>query len=176
MPLRTPVALALVASLTLLFVPTALAQDAPGQGGEKDASRESKDAGSDSGPDIVRVGALINDIQQLDLQSHSYNVDMYMWFKWDNPEINPARSFEFLNAFELWGHILTYETAKPRSCPTAAYYQVIRNQGKFNTKLPLESYPFDTQHLRVEIEDSHGDSTELVFVPDTDPVALARTS
>ncbi len=41
----------------------------------------------------MRVGALINDVQQLDLQSHSYNVDMYMWFKWDNPEIDPrARS------------------------------------------------------------------------------------
>ena len=60
-------------------------------------------------PDIVRVGGLINDIQQLDLQSHSYNVDMYLWFKWKNPDIDPARSFEFLNAFEFWGHILTYE-------------------------------------------------------------------
>ena len=28
--------------------------------------------------DVVRVGVLVNDIQQLDLQSHSYNVDMYM--------------------------------------------------------------------------------------------------
>ena len=51
---------------------------------------------------------LINDIQQLDLQSHSYTVDMYMWFKWRDPEIDPSRSFEFLNAFELWGHITTY--------------------------------------------------------------------
>ncbi len=50
---------------------------------------------------MVKVGALINDIQQLDLQSHSYNVDMYMWFKWRNPDIDPSRSFEFLNAFEV---------------------------------------------------------------------------
>ena len=42
-------------------------------------------------PDVVRVGGLINDIQQLDLQSHSYNVDMYIWFKWKNPDINPAQ-------------------------------------------------------------------------------------
>ena len=30
----------------------------------------------DSKPTKVRVGVLINDIQQLDLQSHSYNVDL----------------------------------------------------------------------------------------------------
>jgi len=33
-------------------------------------------------PTVVRVGAYINDVQQLDLQSHSYAVDMYIWFRW----------------------------------------------------------------------------------------------
>jgi hypothetical protein len=124
--------------------------------------------------DVVRIGALINDIQQLDLQSHSYNVDMYIWFKWRNPKIDPAHSFEFLNAFELWGHILTYETGEPERLPDGSYYQVIRNQGKFNAKLPLERYPFDTQHMVVALEDSHRDASELVFVPDDDPIALSR--
>jgi hypothetical protein len=129
--------------------------------------------GARGAKDVVKVGALINDVQQLDLQSHSYNVDMYMWFKWRNPDIDPSRSFEFLNAFELWGHILTYETPKPEVLPDGTHYQVLRNQGKFNTKLPLERYPFDTQHLRVLIEDSHADERELVYVPDDDPVALS---
>ncbi|MDP9228982.1 MAG: hypothetical protein M3M99_07975 [Actinomycetota bacterium] len=123
-------------------------------------------------PDVVRVGGLINDIQQLDLQSHSYNVDMYMWFKWTNPDIDPSRSFEFLNAFELWGHILSYETKEPEVLPDGSLYQVLRNQGKFNTKLPLERYPFDTQNLRVAVEDTTAASDELVYVPDEpDPVA-----
>jgi hypothetical protein len=98
-------------------------------------------------PHVVRIGGLINDIQQLDLQSHSYNVDMYIWFKWEGTRINPAKTFEFLNAFELWGHILTVEYSKPVRLPDGSFYQVIRNQGKFNTKLPLEKYPFDTQNL-----------------------------
>jgi hypothetical protein len=117
---------------------------------------------------------LINDIQQLDLASHSYNVDMYMWFKWRDPKLDPSRSFEFLNAFELWGHILTYSTPKPERLPSGSYYQVLRNQGKFNTKLPLEKYPFDTQHLIVNIEDANLDSGKLVFVPDRHPIALSE--
>ena len=87
---------------------------------------------------------------------------------------HPSRSFEFLNAFELWGHIITYETEKPSGCPTARYYQVVRNQGKFNTKLPLERYPFDTQHLVMELEDTGLDTRDFVYVPDDDPVAISE--
>jgi hypothetical protein len=32
------------------------------------------------------------------LETH---VDLYMWFKWRNPDIDPSRSFEFMTAFEL---------------------------------------------------------------------------
>ena len=130
-------------------------------------------AAQDSRPTEVRVGALVNDIQQLDLQSHSYNVDLYMWFKWKDPDIDPSRSFEFMNAFELWGHILTYETEEPEKLPDGSLYQVVRNQGKFNAKLPLGRYPFDTQDLVVAIENTTADNSEVVFVPDRRPIALS---
>jgi len=170
-----------VVAIALLGAPAGVAQEAKpqapgGEGGPTKGANAGSDAaqGREDGPDVVRVGALINDVQQLDLQSHSYNVDMYMWFKWDDPEINPARSFEFLNAFEFWGHIISYETSTPEKLPDGSYLQVFRNQGKFNTKLPLEKYPFDTQHLTVEIEDSVGDERDIVYKPDKDPVTLSR--
>ena len=131
-------------------------------------------AAQDSEPTVVRVGALVNDIQQLDLQSHSYAVDLYMWFKWKNPDIDPSRTFEFMNAFELWGHILTYESEEPEQLPGGWQYQVLRNQGKFNAKLPLGRYPFDTQDLEVLIENTTADDTEVVFVPDRRPIALSE--
>lgn len=138
------------------------------------AAEDEKGKKGDDGPDVVRVGALINDIQQLDLKTHSYNVDMYIWFKWDNPDINPSRSFEFLNAYESWGHILTHETEHPEVLPDGTLYQVVRNQGQFNTKLPLERYPFDTQNLLMEFEDAHEDESGIKFVPDQDPIAISR--
>ena len=51
---------------------------------------------------------------------------------------------------------------------------MLRNQGKFNTKLPLGRYPFDTQHLVVEFEDTSADEPDLVYVPDDDPIALSE--
>jgi hypothetical protein len=163
-----------VATIACFAAGVAAAQDdAPGTGGERTADGGSKGA-AENGPAVVRVGALINDIQQLDLQSHSYNVDMYMWFKWEDPDIDPSRSFEYLNAFEFWGHILTYETGKPQRLSDGSYYQVLRNQGKFNIKLPLEKYPFDTQRLQVLFEDSTAAEDELVYVPDEDPISISR--
>jgi len=144
------------------------------EGAAQSASNRTQKKPAQDRPDVVRVGALINDVQQLDLQSHSYNVDMYMWFKWRNPKIDPSRSFEFLNAFQLWGHILTYATSAPERLPNGTYYQAIRNQGQFNAKLPLERYPFDTQHLTVFVEDANLGSQDLVFVPDRHPIALSK--
>jgi hypothetical protein len=97
-----------------------------------------------------------------------------MWFKWKNPDIDPSRSFEFMNAFELWGHILAYETEEPEKLPDGSLYQVVRNQGKFNAKLPLGRYPFDTQDLVVAIENTTADNSEVVFVPDRRPIALSE--
>jgi hypothetical protein len=146
--------------------------------GAEEASQETGGAdGTDvdaGGPHVVKVGALINDIQQLDLQTHSYAADIYIWFKWDDPAIDPSRSFEFLNPFELWGHIRQYAGVKPETLPDGTQYSSLHVQGKFNAKLPLERYPFDTQDLVVMIEDKSKSESELVYVPDDDPIAISE--
>ena len=52
--------------------------------------------------------------------------------------------------------------------------QVLRNQGKFNNKLPLERYPFDEQRLSVALEDSTASSGRLAYVPDVEPVEISN--
>lgn len=123
-------------------------------------------------PVTVTVGAYINDIQQLDLQTHSYNVDFYLWFRWTEPAVNPSASVEFMNSFQLWGHILTPLSEEPEQLPDGSYYMALRNQGQFNTKLPLEHYPFDRQQLTVEFEDSNLASDKLIYVADANPITL----
>ncbi len=171
---------AFLAVLALSCAPgLAHAQDeaAPVQGAEdasQDSGQGSQSEPAGDAPAVVRVGALINDIQQLDLQSHSYSADVYIWFKWDDPEIDPSRTFEFLNPFELWGHIRQYSGVKPEVLPGGTLYSSVHIQGKFNAALPLERYPFDTQDLVVTLEDKTKDETGLVYKPDTEPVAVSK--
>lgn len=116
-------------------------------------------------PARVSVGAYLNDVQNLELKSHSYAVDLYLWFRWKDPALDPAATAEFTNPYELWGHNRTAVYPKPLRLPNGEYHQVIRVQGRFSRKLPLNDYPFDRQVLSVELEDSALNSKALVYDP-----------
>jgi hypothetical protein len=162
--------------LVLIVTMVALANAAMGQeAGEAAAPEEVAEAASASapaGPDEVVVGVYVNDIQQLDLQTHSYAMDFYVWLRWTNPDINPSTTLEYMNPFQLWGHIPTPLYEEPQVLDDGSLYMAIRYQGQFNSKLPLEKYPFDNQSLIVEFEDNSVGAAKQVFVPDTNPVSL----
>lgn len=123
--------------------------------------------------DKVKVGSYINDIQNLDLHSHSYTVDLYIWFKWQNPAIDPSSSFEFMNAFETWGHTVTKANEKPVKLSDGTLYQSVRVQGRFSHKFLLINYPFDKEKLIVKIEDTEAEKNRILFVADDfNPITL----
>jgi len=51
--------------------------------------------------------------------------------------------------------------------PDGTLYMVIRQQGIFSSKFPLQSYPFDKQNLTVAMEDSVYGTADLIYVPDS---------
>ena len=123
-------------------------------------------------PERVTVGAYLHDIQDVSLATHSYAADLYVWFRWRDPELDPASSVEFVNAYELWGHTVETTYDEPVELPSGELYQVLRVQGRFSKKLPLHDYPFDRQELLVAFEDSAHESQRLVYVADEAPVAV----
>jgi Neurotransmitter-gated ion-channel transmembrane region len=125
-----------------------------------------------SEPEQVTVGVYVNDIQQLDLQTHSYAMDFYVWLRWKNPDSNPSATLEYMNPFQLWGHIATPLYEEPQTLKDGSKYMAIRYQGQFNSKLPLEKYPFDDQSLIVEFEDTSAGAARQIFVPDTNPILM----
>ena len=125
-----------------------------------------------TGPEQVHVGVYVNDIQQLDLQSHSYAMDFYVWLRWTNPDATPSASLEYMNPFQLWGHVATPLYEAPQTLADGSKYMAIRYQGQFNSKLPLEKYPFDKQTLIIQFEDNSAGAGKQVFVPDNEAVTL----
>jgi Neurotransmitter-gated ion-channel transmembrane region len=125
-----------------------------------------------TGPEQVTVGVYINDIQQLDLQTHSYAMDFYVWLRWKNPDLTPSSTLEYMNPFQLWGHVATPLYEASQDLPDGSKYMAIRYQGQFNSKLPLEKYPFDNQSLIIEFEDNSAGANKQVFVPDENAVSL----
>jgi hypothetical protein len=117
-------------------------------------------------PEKVSFGAHINNLHDIDLRTHSYEVDAYLWFRWCDPGIDPSSTFEFVNASELWGHMVMPLLDEPEEMPDGSLYQVVRVQGRFSTKMPLQNYPFDRQTIGPIIEDGRHDATGLVYVND----------
>jgi hypothetical protein len=151
-----------------LIPSAALAQEAT----PETAVTEAVEAATPAGPREVIVGVYVNDIQQLDLQTHSYVMDFYVWLRWTDPEANPSATLEYMNPYQLWGHIPTPLYEEPQDLPDGSKYMAIRYQGQFNSKLPLEKYPFDNQNLIVEFEDNSVGASTQVFVPDDNPITL----
>lgn len=129
-------------------------------------------AAAQAAPETVTVGIYVNDIQAVDLRANSYVLDVYVWFRWKNPQIDPAASFEFMNTFDPEAHVRTvlYETPKPQ--PDGSLYQLVRHQGAFSQKFPIHRFPFDEQQLLLLIEDSESSVADLVYVPDKTAATL----
>lgn len=155
--------------LTALALLPAASEEAPGATPSETIAAEP----APGGPAKVIVGAYINDIQELDFKANNYVVDLYVWFRWRAPELDPAKTMEFMNRVASGDNVreALYET--PRVMPDGSRYSIIRYQGRFSTKFALEKFPFDTQLLSVVMEDGVSSDQEQVFVPDgARPVTL----
>jgi len=117
-------------------------------------------------PEQVLVGAYINDIQQLDFKTNNYVIDLYVWFRWTSPDIDPSKSMEFMNRYASDDNRRDDLTDAPEAMPDGSNYAILRYQGRFSTKFPLEAYPFDTQTLKVVMEDTLAGAAEQTYVAD----------
>lgn len=127
---------------------------------------------SNAAPASAKVGLYVQDIQEMDIKTHSYMVDMYLWFRWKDSAVDPSETLEFMNSYDLWGHTRAKEYSKTVKLPNGDNYQVVRNQGRFSHKLVLEDYPFDEQVLVIEFEDGTLERDRLEYLVDNASVVL----
>lgn len=140
-------------------------------------------AGADAGPGKgkVVVGGFIYDVQQIDLENDSFAMDLYLWFRWTDPSVDPTDSVDAMNS-NAWENTTTSSTGgvtgkplypAPIDLPDGSKYQAYRYQGVFSKKMNLEKYPFDVQNLAVVFEDEDQDTRDLEFVPDSTPIEIS---
>ncbi len=117
-------------------------------------------------PAEVTIGMHVNDVTQVDLRHHHFVIDLYVWFRWDDPELDPGRTFEVMNPgdpeFQLLRSIYVDSTGQP----DGRRYELFRYQGEIADKFPVRKYPFDHQVLRLWIEDQASEVDRLVYVVD----------
>lgn len=128
----------------------------------------------ETGPDKVTAGVYISNIQKVDLPTNSFDVDFYVWLRWNNPDIDPSEGLEVMNVYQSWGLVETPLYDEPQEQSDGSLLWVARFQGSFNSPLSLSDYPFEKQTLRLIIEDGENDVSTVVYQPDADPIELDR--
>ena len=131
----------------------------------------SNSSGTPATPAIVKVGFLVNDIQDINLEQHRYQIDFYIWYQWTDPDLNPSASMEFMNDGERWATMRSPAFDKPVKLDDGSFYFRERVLSMFRGNLPLEDYPYDTPQLKIVIEDVVLGTDQLVFVLD-DPAVV----
>lgn len=114
----------------------------------------------------VTVGVYPISAYNLDIETSTYYVDTYVWFRWKG-EIDPTLTVEFINGVERWGMTTTNVFEKPEQMKDGSFYQVLRVEGRFVQPFSLVNFPLDQQQLTLMIEDTTYPTDQLVYVPDT---------
>lgn len=116
-------------------------------------------------PQQVFVGMYFKAVPWIDLKSNTYLVDFYLWFRWKG-DIDPTKSYELTNAVQAWDLMRTPIYEQPEDMPDGSKYQAFHVQGNFTHAFPLHDYPFDTQQITVELEDTDNQTSDVVYVAD----------
>lgn len=129
-------------------------------------------AAAQDAPAEIVVGGYINDIHRVDLTHHDYPGDIYVWFRWTDPDMAPHETFEFMNLSDPEAHVEDTLYDEPELMVDGSFYNIIRHQGAFSAAMPLGKYPFDRQVLKFIVEDAEFGEEVVKYVADPDGVTM----
>ena len=114
-------------------------------------------------PDTVKIGAYIMNLYDINFRDKEYSIKFWVWMKYKNPEI------DFTNTIEIPG---SKNVEKPdvmvyKDSATGEIWSLVKLNCKISQSWVVSDYPFDTQSLKLRIENNKFDTRYLVFVPDT---------
>lgn len=136
--------------------------------GSAETPAEPKAAPVEKGPrpQKVFVGIYLKGVPWIDLKTNSYLIDFYLWFRWKG-DLDPTKSYEMTNAVQAWDMVKAPVYEQPETLDDGTKYQVFHVQGNFAHPFPLHDYPFDTQQITIELEDTDNQTSDVIYVADT---------
>jgi len=112
---------------------------------------------SQSKVDTVKTGIYLKSLYDINSSAFSYDVDLWMWFMYDNDSLNPLKTVEIANAKKYDYSNNSIEVRNGHRWATQNCKATI------NQNWDLKHYPFDHQKLEVVIEESENDIRKVVL-------------
>jgi hypothetical protein len=112
-------------------------------------------------PDTVKVGAYVISVHDINFHEKEYTIRFWLWFVYDNPEFDFSTQLDIPNAKSIEPPEIIRDSLDGNA------WAIMKMKCTMKERWDVKDFPFDKQHLKVQIENTLFDNKNLVFVPDT---------
>ena len=111
-------------------------------------------------PDSVKVGAYVISVHDINFHDKEYTSRFWLWFLYDNPNFDFSKQLDIPNAKSIEDPEVITDSLQGKA------WVLMKMKAVMKENWNVEDFPFDRQHLRIQIENTMFDNSTMVFVPD----------
>ena len=111
-------------------------------------------------PDTVKVGAYIISVHDINFHEKEYTARFWLWFVYNNPDFDFSKQLDIPNAKDIDDPEIINDSLDGKA------WTIMKMKSTMKESWNVKDFPFDQQHLRVQIENTLFDNKTLVFKPD----------
>ena len=111
-------------------------------------------------PDTVTVGSYVISVHDINFRDKQYTMRFWLWFLYDNPDFDFSTQLDIPNAKSIDTPEIIVDSLDGKA------WAIMKMKTTMKESWKVADFPFDEQHLRVQIENALFDNSSLVFKPD----------
>lgn len=109
----------------------------------------------------VQVGGYVMRLSNVSPQNGSFDVDMWLWFRWKGADVRPDQTFEFVNG------VISSRSDAQVEVDEGMNYATVRVQATMFHDFDVRRFPLDNHIITLELEDAELNNAQLSYQPDT---------
>jgi hypothetical protein len=111
-------------------------------------------------PDTVTVGSYVISVHDINFRDKQYTMRFWLWFLYDNPDFDFSNQLDIPNAKSIDPPEITNDSLNGKA------WTIMKMKTTMKESWRVSDFPFDEQHIKVQIENALFDNNSLVFKPD----------
>lgn len=111
-------------------------------------------------PDTVTVGSYVISVHDINFRDKEYTMRFWLWFLYDNPDFDFSTQLDIPNAKSIDPPEVIMDSIDNKA------WAIMKMKATMKESWRVGDFPFDKQHLRVQIENALFDINSLMFKPD----------
>ena len=113
-----------------------------------------------SKPDTVKAGAYVISVHDINFHDKEYTIRFWLWFLYSNPEFDFSKQLDIPNAKSIDEPEIMIDSIEGKA------WVLMKMKCVMKESWEVGDFPFDSQHLHVQIENSLFSNDDLIFDPD----------